>query len=285
VKRIILIAVACLVFLTSVVALYHRKLPAEPSYRDKTLSAWLNQLDYSHRPQDVQASNAVYQMSTNILPFLRPPLRAHDSRLKLAAFRLLSKQRMVRFTFTPAEAQRQRASRACRVLGPSAAQFLPELTAMLDSPDRVTAWCGFVAIADVKPGAQRIPELTKALTNGYGQVRSSAASHLGNLGEQAKPAVPALIKSLNDGDAEVRVRVINALVRIHPDTAILLPVLISSLDDKSPVVRQEAGIALGRLGNDAEPAKAKLVKCLEDEDERVRDIARNALRMLVKEPR
>lgn len=256
--------------------------PVEPSYENKSLSAWLAQLDYSYRPQDMQASNAVFHMSTNILPFLCPMLRAHDSRLKLATFRLLSKQSVFQFTFMSAEEKRQRASRACRVLGTSAEQFLPELVAMLDSPDFVTAWCGFVAIATVKLGARRIPELTKALTNIHAQVRSSAAGPLANLGREATSVTSGLIERLNDTDAEVRINALNALVRVQPAAAIVLSALNSDLKDKSPKVRQTAAVALARVGKDDEQTRTELTKCLNDEDAEVRSAARFALQQLQK---
>jgi len=280
-KRIILIGASVLVILLSAVGLFYCTLPDEPAYAGQPLSAWLHQLDYSYRPQDVAASNAVFQMGTNILPFLHPMLTAKDSQAKLAALRLLSKLPSVKFTIMPAEEKRQRASRACRVLGPAAVRYLPELTAMLDSGDQGTAWCGFVAIAVVKPGAHCIPELTKALTNNYSQVRWSAASHLGNLQEQARPAVPALIQSLGDRDEKVRVNAIDALIQIHPDSFAMTTALTPSLNDKSPLVRRAAALALAKTGSDAESLKIRLAACLEDEDKTVRMAATNALRILL----
>ena len=136
------------------IASYCARFQSEPVYADRSLSEWLVDLDYSHRPRDLLASNAVHQMgAAAVLPHLGPMLRAEDSPMKLRLLGLLSKIGL-KTDFVPANRRRERASRACRVLGPAAAQYLPELTAMLDSLDRVTAWCGHAAIMDVKPRAQ-----------------------------------------------------------------------------------------------------------------------------------
>jgi HEAT repeat protein len=262
------------------VVLQLRKTPKEPEYQDKSLTKWLRDLDFSYRPQDVQASNAVHQMGTNILPFLGPMLRARDSNLKVKAFQILSRQHVVKINFTPPDERRQRASRACRVLGTNAVQYLPELTEMLDSTNNRVAWCGFVAIGSVKPGAQNIPELTKALTNGYRLVRSAAASHLGNFKEKAVPAVPQLIACLKDPDPEVRGNALTALQRILSEGEAVVAVLTRGLDDPSPAVRRSAAIALGQMEQNAKAARTKLAEYENDPDEGVRTAVKFALRKI-----
>ena len=136
-----------------------------PSFQGRTLSEWLDQLDYTHSQSDVMASNAIAQMGTTILPFLKPMLRAHDSVLKLQLVELLSKQSVVKIKFTPADLRREKASRACRVLGPASAEYLPELAAMVHSERPSTAWCGLVAIDDVISRMPAAAEVIKGLTN------------------------------------------------------------------------------------------------------------------------
>jgi HEAT repeat protein len=252
----------------------------EPSYEGKSLSQWLSALNYSYSPTDRQASNAVHHMGTNILPFLRPMLRAHDSRAKLLAIQILSKQHLVKFNFVPANEKRERASRACRVLGPAALEYLPELTTMLDSTNSATAWCGYVAICDVKPGAQGIPEITKALTNASSQVRWVAASRLGGFGETASSATPWLSKCLLDPDVEVRLHAIKSLIQIKADQSIVFPQVITALNDTNANSRMQLIFQLGNLGSNALPLKAQIAERLQDTDAGVRSAAEQALKKL-----
>lgn len=252
----------------------------EPSFEGKSLTWWLAQLDFSYRPSDIQASNAVYQMGTNILPCLRPMFHAHDAGMKLALFRLLSKQHLVTVSFTPAEVKRQRASRACRVLGPAASGYLPEVTAMLESSDSASAWCGLVALNVLKPKADCLPEWTKALTNQSAQVRVGAASRLASLGFAANPATPLLLAGLQDGDPQVRMSCISALVHVSPDPGSVIPKVISCLDDPSAEVRRCAALQLSGWGTNAIAAASKLSELLQDQDPLVRLAARETLKKL-----
>ena len=225
----------------------------EPEYQGRPLSAWLAQLNYSHSPQDTVASNAIHQMGTEILPYLGPMLRARDSSLKSRLMAALSKQRLIKIPFVSADTQQQRASRACRVLGAAAVEYLPQLTAMLESTNHVTAWCGSAAILDVKARSNCVPELTKALTNGWAQLRWHAASVLGSLEGKAHAAIPQLNRALKDSDAQVRKNALYALYRINPGSSEFLQGALQHLKDPDDQVRGHAAQLLARTGDARDP--------------------------------
>lgn len=279
-KTIALIALVVLAVLAAAALVLLNNRRPEPTFEGKSLKSWLAQLDYSYRPSDIQASNAVFQMGTNILPFLRPMFHAHDAGMKLALVRLLSKQHLVTVSFTTAEEKRRRSARACRVLGPAAIGWLPEITAMLDSPDPGSAWCGLVAVSVLKPNSDCLPEWTKALTNQFAQVRAGAASRLAGLGFSADPATPLLLAGLQDGAPEVRMSCISALARVSRNPGAIIPKLISCLDDPSAEVRSCAALRLSGLGANALAAIPKLTERLQDQDSFVRLAAQETLKKL-----
>ena len=88
-------------------------------------------------------------------------------------------------------------------------------------------------------------------------VRSSAAVHLGNLGDQQ--AVPSLIQALSDADSLVRQNAAWALAKMSAAQA--LPALITALKDPHEKVRRNAAWGLGRIGGSQ--AVAALVQALE----------------------
>ena len=276
----IFLVILFILTLTTGVALWIRSQPPEPSFQGKRLTEWLVDLDYSHRPPDVTASNAVAQMGTNILPFLKPMLRAHDSKLKVTMMDLLAKQSLVKIHFTRADQRRESASCACRVLGPAALCYLPELTDMLDSRSRSTPWSGLVAIMGVAGRTNCAPELTKALTSPMAQTRWYAAMILGDEKAQYKPAVTNLLRNLKDADPKVRRESAQALGKIRLNVPALIGPLIALLDDTNAAVRVESAIALGRLTPDSQPARTKLIQLRVDKDSNVQGAALRALTLL-----
>jgi len=100
--------------------------------------------------------------------------------------------------------------------------------------------------------AHLFPEMAATLKDSDGEVRSVAATAVGNLGAKAEPAVPALIAQLNS--------------------------------DKTKEARETAARALGRIGK-AVPANRSAVKPLqkaaaEDADAVTRTVALGALAMM-----
>jgi len=273
--------VSALLISGGVALCFWTRLPPEPVYQGRTLSEWLADCNYSDSPQDKAAKEAIAKMGTNVLPHLEPMLRSHDSRLKLWAINLVRRQRLVRMKFISAEERQQSASRACRAVGNAAAIYLPELVSMLDHTNSLTTpWCGLVAIADVSHGVDCVPELTKALTNHFAQVRWHSAYQLSLRGTNAQSAIPILISCLEDSDSQVRRESIRCLGRIGSNAPTVIPALVRCLSSHDRITRKEAAMAVGEFGTNARIAETALQGCLEDEDKQVRDSAEYTLRRL-----
>jgi len=116
-----------------------------------------------------------------------------------------------------------------------------------------------------------LASLTKSLQVGNALDRKVAANDLGNLGEDAVPAVPALLKALATSELDVRLAVLRALESIRmPDAAHLTPLL----EDPEPKIRDATIEAIGAARKAGSDALDGIVGCLTDPNEDVRDQAR-----------
>lgn len=136
--------------------------PREPSYQGKSLSSWLEQVDYG-QPADRReaARRAIRAMGTNALPWI---LREFDERGSIfAGFNpVLRKLSGGRLWFPTHDTNVRRATWGIWALGGLAKPAIPELLGMLD------VYPGFIpsALADI--GADAIPALQQCLTNSSG---------------------------------------------------------------------------------------------------------------------
>jgi predicted Ser/Thr protein kinase len=92
--------------------------------------------------------------------------------------------------------------------------------------------------------------------------RWRAAEALGNLGQEAEPAVAALTSALRDRSPDVRWRAAEALGKIGAPAASAVPSVAVLLRDPDDLVRGEAAKALGRFGAAAGPAVSTLAEGL-----------------------
>lgn len=158
-----------------------------------------------------------------------------------------------------------------------------------------------------KAGKDAVPILAAYLKHPDSHVRTTAASALGEMRQDAKAAVPALIGALEDADRGVQMSAASALTAVTTDarqTAPVLvpalaklddddtygipeiwaglgkdavPYLIVALGDRSSKVRRDAALALAQIGKDAKAAVPQLYKALKDDDANVRFGAVQAL--------
>jgi HEAT repeat protein len=232
---------------------------AEPVYKGKRLSEWLKPLFYmetrspaiwtAEATRQRMANEAVLQAGTNAIPTLLRLLQAKDSPLKTKLLRLVAKQHVIEFDYTPACAWNNEAELRFEQLGPCAQSAVPAL----------------IEIAN-----QNISMSSQALT----------FSVLGSIGPSAEEAVPMLLHWATNTNEYVRSSAIGALGMIHSSPDQVVPVLLDALQDLKPDVRYQAANALGEFGYDAIHAVPVLVALTKDPDEVMRKCVAQALKAI-----
>jgi hypothetical protein len=146
--------------------------PAEPVYKGKRLSVWLEGYDY-YRTNWVtdqlgkrEADEAIHDIGTNALPLLLSMLQTRDSDLKLKLVKLAKKQHLIRVNFVTARERAFQAAQAFQILGASGSNAVAALNEIFDR--------------DISPSSQ-----------------DSAAVALGSIGPAASNAVPSLLRGLS----------------------------------------------------------------------------------------
>ena len=195
----------------------------DPELREASLEA-LERIDpaWATRPEAAEA-----------IPELVARLAGHAGAALLAARRLgqLAHQRavpgLVRACIHREEAVRREAERALEATDP--------------------AWLTLPVVAEA------VPELARALEEGWPEARRAAAGLLGRLGQRAREAVPALVATLRRPDATLRRAGLTALEEIDRDwtrsTAArgVMPMLCECVSDPDPEVQHAAEQALERI--------------------------------------
>jgi HEAT repeat protein len=118
----------------------------------------------------------------------------------------------------------------------------------------VPAVCVAVVLTVCTAGCGKKPDYSvtgqnNALTDEDPDVRSTAATVLGQYGAEAKEAVPGLVAALKDKDKHVRRSAAYALARIGQDARDAIPGLKEALRDEDPKVREAAAHALKEIQN------------------------------------
>lgn len=158
-----------------------------------------------------------------------------------------------------------------------AGRTLEEWSSELKSPTPVVRRRAVLSIGAF--GKSAVPVLTQALTHDDDVVRYWAASELGDLGGDAKPAVESLQKMLGEKSIGVRIAAAYALCRVGLiDEG--LPTLLEGLKHKDRGVWNASADFLARIGPPAKDA----VETLEAEgkrgDDHIADICNEALRRI-----
>jgi HEAT repeat protein len=129
------------------------------------------------------------------------------------------------------------------------------------------------------------PEMAATLKDADGDVRSIAATAVGNLGAKAEPAIPALVAQLgNDKTKEARETAARALGRIGKavpkNRAAVKPLQKAAAEDADPVTRTVALGALAMMDEDVPAQITALRKFLHHDEALVRMKAAHALGMI-----
>jgi hypothetical protein len=224
----ILVALAIL----GVVSYHLFRVPREPVYQGKPLSAWLqtyNPASPSNRgsPAWKATDDALSHIGTNAIPFLLKSLRARDSSLKLRLVAWAQKQHLIKIHFVPAAERNIQASRAFIVLGNTAKDATPDLIKAYEETEGVEARSAIEDVfAWVGPDARpALPLLLRAATNSNNRVRANALWALGEIRAEPNSCVPALLQGLNDPDPWVQTSAAHALGMFGPDASAAIPAL------------------------------------------------------------
>jgi HEAT repeat protein len=133
--------------------------------------------------------------------------------------------------------------------------------------------------------AHMFPEMRATLKDSDGEVRSIAATAIGNLGEKAEPAIPELISQLEkDKTKEARETAARALGRVGKalpkERSAIKPLQKAAVEDTDPVTRTVALGALAMMGEDVPAQVTALRKYLSHDEPLVRMKAAHALGMI-----
>jgi HEAT repeat protein len=216
---------------------------------------WIDDLQ-SRSPKDVERATAeLEQRGTAALPIIRRTLLdpAADSAKKKAALK------------------------AVAILGPRAAEAIPDLEAALGDPE----YAPEAALALSFTGSAAVAPLRAAVDSPEPLVRREALRSLGKLRERAsidpQIVVPLLLAALKDPDPSVRTVAVTYLGIVRDNPKEEVAGLIAALSDVDPEVRQTAAGALAAYGLLAQPAIPALKKAALDRNEEVRREAGRAL--------
>jgi HEAT repeat protein len=167
----------------------------------------------------------------------------------------------------------------------SSAERIAKVQADLKNADVTVRRSAIGSLVHSDISAKMLDEMRAALDDRDGQVRSTAATAIGNLGVQSVPAIPQLIAQLkNDSVQEARETAARALGRIGkaaPDEKRPLdPLVAASNEDADPVTRVVAHGALAMMGVELLSQISSLRKYLHHEEALVRMKAAHALGMI-----
>lgn len=203
------------------------------------------------------AADALGQMGTEALPFLKRRLTNADPRV------------------------REGAARALGQMGVPARSALEELTAALQDSESTVRAQAALALWNVEQNAEAaLRTLNLVLKDVDNKDRWEAIDAVGQISIEARPAIPGLTEVLLNGvkDRDWRVRVYAArwLLRRTRQPAKVLPLVREGLTERDPFVRLSTVETLGEMG-----AEGKIVglmtTALEDRDVSVRLAAEEGL--------
>jgi len=161
-------------------------------------------------------------------------------------------------------------------LGWVASTAPPELSALANSSDGVTACCAAAALSHV--GREAVGPLVALLRTGDSQCRLRVAHALGTMGPDATAAVPALGVYLSEPDEALAIGCANALGAIGGPAEGATADLMRLLGDEgSPRLQEAAARALGRIGRPPSQVLPVLIACASSADSVTRDVAADAL--------
>src|SRR3954462_905036 len=265
-KRLLLCV--CGVAVLAVATAAYLALPGQPTYEERSLLSWLNDLRPAGSYQTVasalprlgvsvggpptlgspppdrnlqlNAAEAVRKMGTNSFPFLSALLRKEDSDLKIRLLALLKKQSWLKVNPISAEQRHAQALSALHELGPLAFPFWRDLLVDKKAKQSLRV-CAVLELGSLLPEPkQTIPLLLKE-TDGpvLGTYANSAIVHYGS-----EMAVPLLLQYVGGTNLNLEAQAMRVLQSFGTRTKGAVPSLLRRLACPDPAIRERAATTL-----------------------------------------
>jgi hypothetical protein len=225
----------------------------EPRYHGRRISYWLGMDHFGEWDAKVQA---IHSAGTDAVPFILQKLRAKSSS-KIVANAPRSMQ-----GFLPGPSMDYREAEAAYDLAQTGPAVIPILIQALQDENPSVRAAAVLALRFLeRPGSDDVtaamPSLIHALGDKDAWVRYWAASALGEMKGDLRPAVPSLIALLRDPEigrngrkVYVRCAAAEALGNIGPAATAAMMELKNLRSDPDPATRQAAAIAIWRMDRD-----------------------------------
>jgi hypothetical protein len=177
---------------------------------------------------------------------------------------------------------RKIAARSLGKMGPDAAPAMPQLSAALGDRNGDVRSLAIDSLGMI--GRPAMAPITDALRSQDGDVQMKAAAILAGFGKDSTPALATLLFFCEQADADRRVILCGYIVKIDPANQEVLKFLLGSLNDSTDNNRRLAWLALKEMGPNAESAKVQLYESYEKESNKeVKDAADAAYRRITKQ--
>ncbi len=150
-------------------------------------------------------------------------------------------------------AERSAAADALADMGIGAQAAVPQLIAVLASPDADVRWHAARALG-VIGDAKAVPALRKLTTDTEALVRAQSIYALGLLKSDDKESLTAIVAGLKDKEVQVRRAAVRALSMIKADRKVTIPLVVDLLKDADPNVATRALHSITEAGAEAVPA-------------------------------
>jgi HEAT repeat protein len=274
-KRATLLAIILIGIVAAV--LWVTRSPNEPTYQNKSLHAWLRDLqigDASTSDPDA-ARLAFREMGTNAIPSLVKIIESGGPPVQRAVLKFNQKQSVVKLPFGQPWNQTMAATWALCAMGTNARPALPALTNLLLHTNELIP--SAIVLASI--GSDAIPILLATLTNKDWRIRDAVAAGLGYARADADVVVPALIARLQDNQ-QVQYTAAISLGELHAKPEAVVPALTNAFPSADSLLRRLILGSLGQFGGQATQAMPTIITALKDENEDVRGNAAWAFKQI-----
>jgi HEAT repeat protein len=272
-KTLTLVLAALVLCLVAVLA----SRTAEPRFRGRALSSWLQQ----HWQTGSMDTQRVAEVETairaigaeKVLPTLLTRLRTKESPIRAWAIEKAEKHHIRFLHLNSATECQLQGIAGFEVLGTNCAAAVPELVKLLDDPE--LAFVATRCLAEIGKPAEAA--LCQCLTNKDPQVRDWSVGALASATDDVEVYASRIKPRLNDVASSVRFATVQALAAQAEAPDVAVPLLISALHDPEDGVSAHAAEGLAGFGTNALSAWPALTNLVANGREGQRGAALKAL--------